>query len=1123
MSSNVSSSLISSKRELGGAFLCLAVLCAISQFANAQQVSGAILGKVTDPSDAPIANATVTAKDVERGTTFTAPTNDAGLYNMPRVPVGTYEVTVEAKGFQTSKHQSFTLEINQSARVDTQMKIGQVSEAIEVTGAAPLLQTEDTLLGTVINSRTNDALPLATRNYVELTLLAPGSVHPNPSTFKNGQATANGGRPYINGNREQSNNFLLDGMDNNQVSDNLVGFTPSPDAIQEFNLITNNAPADFGNYQGGVVSVSIKSGTNQLHGTVFEFFRNDVLNANSWAHNWNGSPRDKLRWNEFGGSLGGPIKKDRLFVFGDYQGERFDTPSATGPLTVFTAAERTGDFSQLLSQKGIQLYNPSSLDANGNRVAFNNNQIPIGMIDPVAAKLFASKYYPLPVNNNLQNNAFHTTGNQTIVDQGDVRADYNMTQGDHLFGRYSQSNESIPSFDSFALNFPGFFDAPTHNGVINYTRSIRPNIVNEARAGVNYVIVHNGGLDNGLGNLAQDLGIQNGNDRGPGLLGINISGGFVGGFGSSNIGTQQLFADTVIQLEDSLIITKGRHVIHTGFEYWRQRLDTFYAGNNGRTGFMTFSGRFTAGPSALAVVGPGAGAGEADFFLGLPDDIGRGVNTGSWGQRSNVFAAFVQDNIHLTNTLNVNIGLRYDNHTPWVEVKNRQVNFAPFSGALQVAGQSCIYNNCQALYNSYNGGLDFQPRAGFAWTPGVFNKKMVVRGAYTISSYLEGTGTNLRLPLNPPLNKEFEAFYHGTLPGSKTEQGLTTLTAATDPYAGAVIRLWDPNVRPAISQQWNFAIQQQFTNTTTLQVAYVGQHGTHLMVPMPYFQRQLLGVDSKGNPITAASPYLSGNPALANIQTISGTESNGSMRYDALQATLQKRFSDGLQAQVAYTYSKCMTNSSGYYGSWGGQATPTSPYFQNLYDMRAEWGPCYYDVTHVLTSYAVYDIPVGRHRKYASNMNAVADAVVGGWTVSPIFSVHGGYPLTISAGDASGTKSRGARADCIAPANVFGKQEYSGGGFQWFSPKSYAAPSAGHFGSCGVSTVRGPGLFSLDLSVQKDFSITESKKLQFRTEFINLPNHPILNSPGTGLGSQLGLVQSSQGERNIQFAMKFYF
>jgi hypothetical protein len=296
------------------------------------------------------------------------------------------------------------------------------------------------------------------------------------------------------------------------------------------------------------------------------------------------------------------------------------------------------------------------------------------------------------------------------------------------------------------------------------------------------------------------------------------------------------------------------------------------------------------------------------------------------------------------------------------------------------------------------------------------------------------------------------------------------------------------------------------------------------MVPMPYFQRQLLGLNADGTPNTAPSPFLSGNPALASIAQISGTASNGNMRYDALQATLQKRFSDGLQYQVAYTYSKCMTNSSGYYGSWGGAATPTSPYFQNLYDMKAEWGPCYYDVTHILSSYAVYDLPFGRGRKFGKDIHPAVNAILGGWTVSPIISIHGGFPLTVSAGDASGTNSRGSRANCIAPPHVFGTKNYSGGGYLWFDPNSYSAPSPGTFGSCGVGTVRGPGIATLDASIQKDFLITENKKLQFRSEFINLTNTPILNANGiSGLGGGNGVLQGSQGERNIQFALKFLF
>ena len=293
---------------------------------------------------------------------------------------------VETAGFQTATQSNVVLQMNQIAKVDIQLQVGNVQTTVEVNAAAPVLQTESTQLGEVIDARTNTTLPLATRNYVQLTLLAPGSTHPDPSSFESGQTTSSSGRPYINGNREQANNFILDGMDNNQVSDNLVGYAPSVDAIQEFNLITNNAPAEFGNFMGGIVTTTIKSGTNQFHGDAFEFLRNDALNANSWGDNFTDAPKGKLRWNEFGGTLGGPIKKDKLFFFVDYQGQRFDTPGSVGATSVMTAAERTGNFSQLLTLASpIQLYNPLSV-VNGQRVPFAGNIIPTSMIDPVSSE-----------------------------------------------------------------------------------------------------------------------------------------------------------------------------------------------------------------------------------------------------------------------------------------------------------------------------------------------------------------------------------------------------------------------------------------------------------------------------------------------------------------------------------------------------------------------------------------------------------------------------------------------------------------------------------------------------------------------------------------------------------------
>ncbi len=1133
--------------QLASILVPMAFLIASPANAFAQQVTAAILGNVTDPNGAPVTKARVTARDEARGTVWTTETNSEGFFNLPRVPVGSYEVRIEAQGFRAAVRPGVLLELNQTARLEFKLEVGEITQTSEITGALPpLLQTDTTQLGTVIDSRTNVALPLASRNYIQLTLLAPGSVNPNPGSLTGAGTTANSGRPYINGNREQANNFLLDGLDNNQVSDNLVGYTPAPDAIQEFNLITNNAPAEFGNFQGGIVSVTIKSGTNEFHGSAFEFFRNDVLNANSWSNNLFGAPKPKLRWNQFGGGIGGPIMKDKLFFFADYQGLRFNVPAATGAITVFTAAQRQGDFSAICSEynaagvcapgKGTQLYNPFQRDASGARVPFARNIIPSNLIDPVAKALFANaSLYPAPVNNQLEGNQFNTSRSFTHGDQGDVKIDYNYSQKDHIFGRYSQSRQDAPSTNSFPLFFDSFFRAPAYTGVVNWTRTFSPRLVNEARLGANYVLLNNGGSDNGLGNVAQDLGIQNGNDRGPGLFAINFGAARASGFGNSNIGDQQRFANTVIQFEDSLIITSGQHIFRTGFQYKRNRLNIFYAGNNGRTGFMNFSGRYTAGPDARAVASGAAGRGEADFILGLPDSLGRGVNTGSWGHRSHVFAAYFQDDWRATNSLTLNLGLRYEAHTPWVEINDRQVNFDPISGKLQCAGKgradlgcsspATIYDNNRALYNNTYWEIgNFQPRIGFAWTPEALGRNTVIRAAYTISSYLEGTGTNLRLTLNPPFTTEFNTNYTDVLPASRTSQGLTVLKSATDPFAGAIIRLWDPNVRPAVVQQWNLSVQHQLTADTTFQAGYVGQHGTHLMVPMPYFQRQLLGRNPDGSPRTAPSPYLSGNPALANIGQISGTESNGNQRYDALQTTLQKRFSGGLQAQVAYTFSKAMADSSGYYGSWGGQTTPSSPYWQNLYDGRAEWGPTFYDSKHVLSVYAVYELPVGRGKKYGGSLHPAANAVVGNWQVSGIYQARAGFPLTIFGGDASGTNSRGARANCIGPSKVFGRETRPGVlGYQWFDPTPYGPAAPATFGSCGVGTVRGPGLNTLDMSFQKFFPVTEGKRIEFRSEFINFTNTPILNSPSIGLGPDLGRITSSQGARTIQFALKFLF
>jgi hypothetical protein len=1143
-----------------GSVALVLMLCG-TQRAVAQEVTATITGTVTDASGAAVVGATVTAKSVDRGITYPVVTNEAGLYRISQLPIGSYELRVEKLGFQTTAYPAFTLALNQIGRIDVELKVGQVTETVEVSGSAPILKTETTQVDTIIDAVTNDNLPLASRNYVQLTLLAPGSVSTDPSSFNNGNNTAGyGGRPLINGNREQANYFLLDGMDNNQVSDNLLGYTPAPDAIEEFNLITSNAPAEFGSFMGGIVSATIKSGTNSFHGDIWEFFRNDVLNANSWSNNFNDLPKAKLRWNMFGGTLGGPILKNKLFFFVDYQGQRFDTPTSSTPETVFTSAERTGDFSALCpagfnasgicsstSGGNIQLYNPcvsftapctASSAAATTRLPFVNNQIPLSMISPVAQALFGSSLYLSPTNSSLQNNASYITNSQENVDQGDIKVDYKASDKDSISGRFTRAFQNNPSANSYELLGNGFSTTPIYNIVGDWTRSIRPNLINDGRFGWSHITLNNGtSWASGVGQFGNTIGIGNGNPASlDGLLALNFSDD--GNLNLGNAETGESFNDQVYQGEDAVTWTHGRHTFKFGGEYNHEIIKTFYPGNNGELGLMDFDGRFTS--DTIGSASTGAGYGAADFFLGLPYTIGRGVSTGkTWTQTDNIVALYVEDTWKVTERLTLNLGLRYQLFTPWIEVNNQQSNYNFATGAVELAGQD---GNSRSLYNGVYGGKDLEPRIGFAWTPAMLGTHTVIRGAFTISSYLEGTGTNLRLPQNPPFTPaQINTVYNSvSLPGSTTADGIP----ATPPtssclnyscFAGAILDLWDPNVQPAIDNQWNLAVQHQFWGDTTFQIGYVGQKANHLMVPFSYTQRVLLPNSSCGTPpCTAPSTFFAENPAFYNTiatQT-GGTQSNGTMMYNSLQAVLQKQAGHGLQYQVSYTYSKCMSDSTGYYGAWN-NALSASAYWQNIYDAKSEWAPCYYDATHIISAYAVYELPVGRGKAFGSNMNKVANAAVGGWSVSPIVSFRTGFPMPVyGAADNSGTFSRGSRADCSGLPAITGETPISPaafpgvGGFQWFTNNgNFTNPAVGTFGDCApqLAGVRGPHYTDVDMSLHKDFPLTERFKLQFRTEFINAFNHVQLNAPNMSLGSNMGQVTSAQPPRNIQFALKLYY
>jgi hypothetical protein len=774
---------------------------------------------------------------------------------------------------------------------------------------------------------------------------------------------------------------------------------------------------------------------------------------------------------------------------------------------VLTAAERTGNFSQLLTQ-GIQLHFPLT------NTPIPGNLFPSSLISPQAAALVDSSLYPQPVNGNLVRNALNTSKSYTNQDQGDVKVDWNASNKDRVYGRYSQANIFNPTTNSIPLLYNRQNLYPANNGAVAYTRTFSPGFVNEFRAGVNYLPLLIGAV---FGSAVSPQGVGIPGVQTQFLPGFSFTAGNLTGGGFGGPGTS-VFADTVGQVGDTAIITRGKHTMHVGGQLVRSRINT----NILVTGSFSFSGQYI-------------GAAEADFMAGLPTGVIGGNLGGTWGQRSSRGAAFFQDDWKVTPTLTLNLGLRYELNTPWVEVKDRQANFGLITGTEYIAGQgSCPYSNCRALYNEYNGITNFQPRVGVAWNPG--GKKTVIRAGFTNSGFLEGTGTNVRLPLNPPFGVQQDVVYKATQTPSTLAQGYTVFGgSALDPateFIGASLRLWDANVRPAVINQWSATVQRQVSNSMTVQIGYVGQRSTHLMVPI-IASESILNRNGTRTP----SFYLSGNPTLqaeAGLSKI--TASTGPQDYSGLQLVFQKRLSKGVEFQANYTWSKCLTNDRGFYGQLGsgGQAA-VQGHWQNSYDAAADWGPCYYDVTQGFNGFVTYDLPFGTGRMFGHDSNKIVNGIIGDWQVNMLLNVRGGFPLTIANfNDSSQTGSRDPRANCVAPGQVFGEMNSPRGGLQWFNPNSYTTPPLGSFGSCGVGTVRGPGLRSADLSVSKQFHIRETVRLEVRAEAINVTNTPIFNAPnatvpgavvstgniGTGL---FGQITSAQGARNIQFAMKLHF
>lgn len=1074
--------------------LFLLVACAYGQ-----GVSGSITGTLKDSTGAIVVNSRVTVHNVESGRDWQTLTNDSGIYNVPALPPGQYSLAVEVPGFKRLVTNAITLEVNQTARIDLTLEVGAVADTVEVKDLAPLLQTESSQLGSVVTGNTTVNLPLNGRNFAQLTLLAPGVVTYDMSGF----TTINGGgRPLVNGNRAQANNFRLDGMDSNEVQDNNIGFSPNVDAIQEFKMITTNAPAEYGNSMGAVVNTSLKSGTNQFHGSAFEFVRNDHMDANTWFGNATNQRRPQFSQNVFGGTFGGPVRRNRLFFFVDYQGTRRARGLTGSVFTVAPAAWRTGDLSSLAKR----LYNPFSQVDNGNgtvtRDPFPNNQIPASLISPVARNLFADpSIYPQPLNGSNTNN-WNGAGRQNVTnDVGDVKIDYVLTAADNVMGRFSMGETVDTSRNALRVNPTQPVDLTPRSGVISWNHSFSPRVLNEARVGVNRTRTTTLTADTGgIGNLGEKIGIPGANSPGPGLPLLTITDiSTVGARGSDSIA-----ASTVYQYTDSLTLTRGRHIFKGGAEILRFQQNRFYGSNNGLFGAFTFNGAYT---QQIGVSNTGSGV--ADFLLGVPNDVGKSVAVG-WGHRSIRMGYFFQDDFKVRNNLTVNLGLRYEYNTPYVEVADRQTSYDLATGKQLFAGKD---GNSRALYESYKKG--FQPRLGLAWSPARFHGNTVVRMAWGVLNYLESTGTNRRLTQNPPYVYDFFLQYDNRFVGQKVSDGFPkfgpALAAGGGPPSGS-IRVWPSVVKPAIVQQWNVTVEKQMAGNLTVSAAYVGQDATHLVISDRYWSQPVLGT----GPVQQRRRIY---PVMPLVTELVLTNPAGKQNYEGMQLSVRKRLASGLEFTTAYTWSHTLSDNGGFYGpSVGNQPTQ----MQDYGNRRAEWGSASMDVRHNWISAYNYELPVGKGKRLAGGVSGVADAVLGGWATSGVFTFRSGLPLTIGeTPDASNAGSLAPRPDAVRNANLPRGQR---GPDNWFDTTAFARQAANTFGNLGVGTVAAPGIYNVDFSILKRIMVSERKYFEFRAEAFNIFNTPLFTGVGRTLGTTtFGKITAAQAEREMQMGLKFYF
>jgi hypothetical protein len=1083
--------------------LIVALVCLpLASYGQVEQ--GVILGTVSDQSAARIAGAVVTLTNLGTNVTQVTQTDQTGSFRSIPLRTGRYSVTVESAGFKKLVRTGITLQIQDEIRLDLALELGASAEQITVTADAALLQTTEASRGQVIENKKIVDLPLNGRDYLQLALLTAGTNVPPPGSRFQGFSSG--------GFRVSHNNYLLDGMDNNSNQQAAQGrspqvISPSVDAVQEFKVQTTNYSAEFGRNVGGVVNVVIKSGSNEFHGGVFEFLRNEAFNARNFFQR-PGTDIPVFRRNQFGGFLGGPILKNKTFFFVNYEGTKEYT-AGTAQSTVATAAEARGDFSNsFFNNRPTQIFDPATYNATTRaRLPFAGNVIPANRIDPVAARV--ASFSPGPNREGIINNYFSNPRSDAATHKGDLRIDHTLGPKDTIYGRYSKQDylltpESNLPAPAFGGGDPAFNHNEPQSFVISHGHIFTPNLFHTLKVSWNRLLTNRGSpLDR---NMNPDIGLNGANTELAGFALFSINGYAPLGPPANN---PQFSDSQTRQLTSDLLWTRGRHTIKVGGNFMfiqSPHLQAFQS-----NGTFTFNGNFTRQSSNATF-----GNSFADFLLGIP--FNSQLSTVAQGnQRRRIHSGYIQDDFKVSNRLTMNLGLRYEYIGPWFEKYNKYSNFDidenPVRPQLRLAKDGSIADR-STLKPDY---MNFAPRIGLAYR---FDARTVIRSGYGI--YYGG------------VDHIGDRYLHASAPfffqsGFNTDSIVPTILLRDGFPAGAtssrVSNLQtisqDRTNKAPYSQQWNFTIQRELASDIALELGYAGTKGNRLLqrfdsnAPLP----------GPGN-INARRPVTTlAVPGLDYIVTpLADTfrrEFSANSNYHAMQVKVEKRMSKGLSMLASYVWSKTISDARG--GADAGGTAPNA--VQDVNNRQAERSLADEHFPHRFVMSSNYDLPWGRGRAFGSSMPRWADLLIGQWAVGGILTLNSGRLVNIGV---QGDPPNVGTASAARP-NVVGGQQANLPSDErtlarWFNTGAFVRQENFTFGNAGRNLVTAPGMRNLDLAMYKVFRIDEARYFQLRGEFFNASNTPFFGAPGNSLGlATFGLVNSAADARIIQIAAKFYF